>query len=191
MTSISNITEAPIDLMALIGEFSGNIDFLPAVSNELAEKNLHKAAEKISTLAAELAPCLAMSSLLAEEESLGNEITDLEKRDKALEGLVVKYSKLAETHRLLKTPEKIKLLSEVKKVAKTLQGEKAKEIILIGLTKKIVVLELVQAGKYQEALEMNRQVVEFSKANTLNNIAENYREEDVEDAFTIADLIGS
>ncbi|MGD2169951.1 MAG: hypothetical protein PVI40_06910, partial [Chlamydiota bacterium] len=66
MTSISNITEAPIDLMALIGEFSGNIDFLPAVSNELAGKNLHEAAEKVSTLARDLAPKIAMSALLAE-----------------------------------------------------------------------------------------------------------------------------
>ncbi|PIS01310.1 MAG: hypothetical protein COT84_03060 [Chlamydiae bacterium CG10_big_fil_rev_8_21_14_0_10_35_9] len=103
------------DVMRLIGEFSGDINFLPAVSAQLAEKGLNEEAEKVSILAAKLAPEFAMASLLADEEEADK--APLENKAMLYNQLVEKYKELATSHPLLKgLPAAQEIIQEINRI---------------------------------------------------------------------------
>ncbi|MGD2169947.1 MAG: hypothetical protein PVI40_06885 [Chlamydiota bacterium] len=125
---LSNINEIPNDAIALIGEFSGNIDFLPAVADKFffqMEGFCEKGAE-VGNLAKAKTPTIAMDSLLAEESEI-NEITDLQKRSEALKNLVEKYATLVTSRRLLRSTPHVKKVSkicgEIYRIVKTIPDE--------------------------------------------------------------------
>ncbi|PIS01309.1 MAG: hypothetical protein COT84_03055 [Chlamydiae bacterium CG10_big_fil_rev_8_21_14_0_10_35_9] len=188
MTSISNITEVPSDLITLIGEFSANVDFLPAVSEKLTKEGLDDEAKKISTLAAELAPGFAIASLLQEELAI-SEDTDLQEKSTALKDLVDKYTNIAVSHRLFGSLERVKgIFEEINRIIDTIPNNEIK----LCAQSCIIAARLILSGNAQEAIEAAEAVVNpISRSSTLRAIAENYREVDMEDASGIADLIGS
>ncbi|MGD2169948.1 MAG: hypothetical protein PVI40_06890 [Chlamydiota bacterium] len=143
MTSISNITEAPIDLVALIGEFSGNIDFLPAVSEEFERACLSSEAQKIANLSFNLAPDFIIGSLKASLAT--NEEANFWVKSHIFYNLVVEYSSLVKSHPLLKNSMRIEeVFNEIVKIADSIPHNETKQsahaiLILDRISRKVQV----------------------------------------------------
>ncbi|MGD2169946.1 MAG: hypothetical protein PVI40_06880 [Chlamydiota bacterium] len=123
---LSNINEIPNDAIALIGEFSGNLDFLPAVSKELYHNvdTMHKA-YKVNKLAEDLAPKIAKVSLLADEEEV-NKIADVKEKSVALKDLVEKYTIIVMEHNSMLAAylDEVALVStEIHRIVRTIPDE--------------------------------------------------------------------